>query len=90
MKRKDYCEVTNKIVSTEQVLARGHRAPAIELTFKVSGHNRTGGHRVYIDYRCAQELITKLQKEIDSIESKYFVNEYYNRLHRPLEALPSY
>ena len=89
MKRKDYGDVTNRIVSTEQVLARGLRAPAIELTFKTSGHNRTGGHRVYIDYKCAQELITKLQKEIDSIESKYFVNEYYNRLHRPLETLPS-
>lgn len=87
MKRKDYNEVTNKIVAVEQVLSRGQRIPSIELVFKTSGYNRTGGHKVYIDFKCAEELLQKLKVETTSIQSKYFPSEYYDKLAKPLEAL---
>lgn len=87
MKRKDYNEVTNKIVNVEQVLARGERVPALELTFKTSGYNRLGGHKVYIDYRCAEELLKKLKVETSSIQSKYYPGEYFDKLTAPLETL---
>ena len=80
MKRKDYNEVTNKIVNTELVLSRGQRVPSIEIVFKESGFNRTSGHKVYIDYKCGKELIVKLTEIINNMEAKYFVNEYYDRL----------
>lgn len=80
MKRKDYNEITNKIVKAEQVLARGQRVPSIELIFKESGYSKIGGHKVYIDYECAKELVSKLSEIIDSMQSKYFVNEYYDKL----------
>jgi hypothetical protein len=81
MKRKDYNEVVNKIVNIEQVLARGQREPALELTFKTSGYNRLGGHKVYIDYKCAKELVAKLNSNIDSVKSKYFANEFYTEMY---------
>ena len=81
MKRKDYNEVVNKIVNIEQVLARGQREPAFELTFKTSGYNRLGGYKVYIDYKCAKELVTKLNSNIDSVKSKYFANEFYAEMY---------
>jgi len=87
MKRKDYNEVTNKIVAVEQVLSRGQRIPALELVFKTDGFNRHGGHKVYIDFKCAKELLEKLKVETTSIESKYFPSEYYDRLTKPLETL---
>lgn len=87
MKRKDYNEVTNKIVNVEQVLSRGQRVPALELVFKTSGFNRLGGHKVYIDYKCAMELLEKLKVETTSIQSKYFPGEYYDKLTAPLQAL---
>jgi len=87
MKRKDYNEVTNKIVSVEQVLSRGNRVPSIELVFKTDGFNRAGGHKVYIDFKCAKELLEKLKVETTSIESKYFPGEYYDKLTKPLETL---
>lgn len=87
MKRKDYDQVTNKIVNVEQVLSRGQRIPSIELTFKTSGYNRFEGHKVYIDFKCAQELLNKLKVETSAIESKYFPSEYYDRLTKPLETL---
>jgi hypothetical protein len=90
MKRKDFSEVVNKIVNVEQVVSRGQRIPSIELVFKPSGYNRTGGHKVYIDYKCAEELLKKLKVETTSIQSKYFPHEYYDRLTKPLETLFSY
>jgi hypothetical protein len=87
MKRKDYNEVVNKIVNIEQVLARGQREPALELTFKTSGYNRLGGHKVYIDYKCAKELAAKLSSNIDSVKSKYFAKEFYDDLHNSKEYL---
>jgi len=80
MKRKDYNEITNKIVNASQVLSRGQRVPSIELVFKESGYNKVGGHKVYVDYKCAKELVSKLTEIINSMESKYFVNEYYDKL----------
>jgi len=82
MKRKDYNEVTNKIVNVDQVIARGQREPALELVFKTDGYNRIGGHKVYIDYKCAKELLSKLDINIREIESKYFPNEFYKRIQR--------
>lgn len=87
MKRKDYNEVTHKIVNVEQVLSRGSRVPSIELIFKTSGFNRVGGHKVYIDYKCAEELLKKLKVETTQIQSKYFPNEYYDKLTKPLVSL---
>lgn len=87
MKRKAYNEVTNKIVNVEQVLSRGQRVPSIELTFKTSGHNRLGGHKVYIDYKCAEELLIKLKVETTAIQSKYFPSEYFDKLTAPLQTL---
>ena len=87
MKRKEYNEVTNKIVNIEQVLSRGLREPALELTFKTSGFNRIGGHKVYIDYKCAKELVTKLQTHISNIQSKYHANEFYENLRRSQEQM---
>ena len=87
MKRKDYNEITNKIVKVEQALSRGQRIPSIELIFKTDGFNRIGGHKVYIDYKCAKELLEKLKVETTTIESKYFPNEYFDKLTKPLEAL---
>lgn len=87
MKRKDYDQVINKIVRVEQVISRGQRIPTLELTFKTSGYNREEGHKVYIDFKCAEELLKKLKVETTAIESKYFPHEYYDRLTRPLETL---
>lgn len=82
MKRKEYNEVTNKIVNINKVLARGQREPVLELTFKTDGFNRLTGHKVYIDYKCAKELLTKLNINIEEIESKYYPNEFYERIQR--------
>ena len=82
MKRKEINEITNKIVNVDQVIARGHREPVFELIFKESGFNRLGGHRVYIDYKCAQELVTKLSSNTREVESKYRPYEFYNRIQR--------
>jgi len=87
MKRKEYNEVTNKIVNIDTVLARGQREPVFELTFKTSGYNRMEGHRVYIDYKCAKELITKLNSNINNIESQFFPNEFYERIHRSSDKM---
>lgn len=82
MKRKDYNETTNKIVNVDQVIARGQREPVLELVFKSDGYNRIGGHKVYIDYKCAKELLIKLTNNIQEIESKYHPNEFYERIQR--------
>jgi hypothetical protein len=87
MKRKEYGEVTNKIVNVEQVIARGQREPVIELVFKTSGYNRLDGHKVYIDYKCAKELISKLEVNIREVESKYHPYEFYNRLQRSADEI---
>jgi len=90
MKRKDYNEITNKIVNVEQVLSRGQRVPVLELTFKESGYSRIGGHRVYIDYKCAEELLKKLNIETNNLKSKYLPSEYYDKLTEPLKSLFCY
>jgi len=87
VKRKDYSEIVNKIVSIEQVLARGQRVPAIELTFKESGYNKLGGHKVYIDYECAKELSIKINQVLQDMRSKYFSSEYYDNLLRSLDPM---
>jgi hypothetical protein len=87
MKRKEYNEVTNKIVNIELVTTRGCRVPILELTFKESGHNRLGGHKVYIDYNCAKELSRKINDNIRDLQSKYFANEYYDKLLQPVEQM---
>lgn len=88
MKRKEIYSIKNKIVNVEQVLDRGERVPLLELEFKQSGFNRIGGHKVYIDYKCALELQKKIVSHIDAIQSKYFASEYYNRIHnKPTEQL---
>jgi len=87
MKRKDYNEVTNKIVNVDQVIARGQREPVIELIFKTSGYNRLEGHKVYIDFKCAQELYSKLETNIREIESKYHPQEFYDRLQRSVDKI---
>jgi len=61
MKRKEYSEVTNKIVNVDQVLSRGQREPVLELTFKTSGHNRLEGHRVYITISVHRNYIKNLK-----------------------------
>jgi hypothetical protein len=80
-KRKEYNAVTNKIVNTAKVLARGHRVPVIEMTFKPDGYHRDG-HQVYIDYRCAKETVEKLSAQIREIESSYFPYELFNRINK--------
>jgi len=87
MKRKNYDNVINKIVNVEEVVSRGQRLPSIELCFKENGFNRLGGHSVYIDYKCAKELHEKLSSIIRLMESKYFPNEYYDRLFRSEEEI---
>ena len=80
-KRKDYTAVTNKIVSTVKVLARGQRIPVIEMTFKPDGF-RKEGHQVYIDYKCAKEAVQRLNAQIREIESTYYPYEMYNRINK--------
>ena len=80
-KRKEYNAVTNKIVNTAKVLARGQRVPVIEMTFKPDGYRRDG-HQVYIDYKCAKEAVEKLNEQIREIESTYFPYELYNRINK--------
>lgn len=80
-KRKEYNAVTNKIVNTAKVLARGQRVPVIEMTFKPDGYRRDG-HQVYIDYKCAKEAVEKLNEQIREIESTYFSYELYNRINK--------
>jgi hypothetical protein len=80
-KRKEYNAVTNKIVNTAKVLARGQRVPVIEMTFKPDGY-RKDGHQVYIDYRCAKEAVEKLNEQIREIESTYFPYELYSRINK--------
>jgi len=80
-KRKEYNAVTNKIVNTAKVLARGQRVPVIEMTFKPDGY-RKDGHQVYIDYKCAKEAVVKLNEQIREIESTYFPYELYNRINK--------
>ena len=87
MKRKEYSEVTNKIINVDQVLSRGQPEPVLELTFKTSGHNRLEGHRVYIDYKCAQELYKKLEINIREVESKYHPQDFYERLQRSVNQI---
>jgi len=82
VKRKEINEITNKIVNVDQVIGRGHREPVLELTFKENGFNRLGGHKVYIDYKCAQELVNKLSTNIREVESKYYPHEFYERIQR--------
>ena len=86
MKRKEVNEIVNKIVNVDQVIARGHREPILEINFKESGFNRLGGHKVYIDYKCAKELLEKLKTNIREVESKYFPHEFYERIQRSTEA----
>lgn len=83
IKRKEVNSVTNKIVNINQVLGRGQRVPLIELEFKENGFNKQCGHKVYIDYNCAKELLNKINNNIDLMQSKYFANEYYEKLTRP-------
>ena len=83
-KRKDYNAVTNKIVSTVKVLARGQRIPVIEMTFKPDGF-RKEGHQVYIDYRCAKEAVQRLNAQIREIESTYYPYEMYNRINKRVD-----
>lgn len=85
MKRKDVYETINKIVNINQVLGRGQRVPMIEIEFKPNGFSKLSGHRVYIDYQCAKELIKKINDSVDSLESKYFVHEFYNRIYKSKE-----
>ena len=80
-KRKDYNAVTNKIVSTVKVLARGQRIPVIEMTFKPDGF-RKEGHQVYIDYKCAKEAVQRLNAQIREIESTYYPYEMYTRINK--------
>lgn len=82
MKRKDAYETVNKIVNISQVLGRGQRVPLIEIEFKPDGFSKLTGHRVYVDYACAKELLKKIDDNVDSVESKYFAHEHYNRIHQ--------
>lgn len=82
MKRKEVNEIVNKIVNVDQVIGRGHREPILELLFKENGYNRIGGHKVYIDYKCAKELLEKLKTNIREVESKYYPHEFYERIQR--------
>lgn len=88
MKRKEIYSIKNKIVNVEQVLDRGERVPLLELEFKQSGFHRTAGHKVFIDYACALELQKKIALHVNSIQSKYFASEFYNKIHgKPTEQL---
>lgn len=78
-KRKEYNAVLNKIVNTSKVVSRGQRVPVIELTFKPDGY-RKDGHLVYVDYKCAKELVQKLNDQVREIESTYFPYELFNRI----------
>lgn len=78
-KRKEYNAILNKIVNTSKVVSRGQRVPVIELTFKPDGY-RKDGHLVYVDYKCAKELIQKLNDQIREIETTYYPYEIYNRI----------
>lgn len=78
-KRKEYNAILNKVVNTEKVLSRGQRVPVIELTFKPDGYRRDG-HLVYIDYKCAKELMDKLNNQVREIEASYYPAELYNRI----------
>jgi hypothetical protein len=80
-KRKEHGAVLNKIVNTDKVLSRGQRVPVLELTFKQDGYRRDG-HQVYVDYKCAKELIQKLDTQIREIEASYFPAELYNRINK--------
>lgn len=86
MKRKDVNETINKIVNVDQVVARGHREPILEINFKENGFNRFGGHKVYIDYKCAKELLEKLKTNIREVESKYYPHEFYERIQKSADA----
>lgn len=89
-KRKEYDAVTNKIVNTSKVLARGQRVPVIELNFKPDGFKKEGGHQVYVDYKCAKEVVQKLSEQIREIESSYFPYEMFDRINKRVnEALSS-
>ena len=89
-KRKDYNAVTNKIVNTTKVLARGQRVPVVELNFKPGGFQKDGGHQVYVDYKCAKELIQKLSEQVREIESSYYPYEMFDRINKRVnEALRS-
>lgn len=89
-KRKDYNAVTNKIVNTTKVLARGQRVPVIELNFKPDGFQKEGGHQVYVDYTCAKEVIEKLSEQIREIESTYYPHKLFERINnRVNEAFSS-
>jgi len=81
-KRKEYNAVTNKIVNTSKVLARGQRIPVLELNFKPNGFTRDGGHQVYIDYTCAKEVIKKLSEQVREIESAYYPYEMFDRINK--------
>lgn len=81
-KRKDYEAVTNKIVNTSKVLARGQRVPVIELNFKPNGFIKDGGHQVYIDYKCAKEVVDKLSEQIREIESTYYPCALFERINK--------
>jgi len=81
-KRKEYSAITNKIVNTSKVIARGQRVPVLELNFKPNGFTKEGGHQVYIDYECAKEVIQKLSEQIREIESSYFPYEMFNRINK--------
>ena len=87
MKRKEYNAIKNKIVNITPVLSRGERVPIIELEFKENGFSRTGGQLVYIDYKCAKELIKKLQDNLDVMRSKYFPQEFYDSLHSKINLI---
>jgi hypothetical protein len=78
-KRKEYNAVLNKIVNTTKVLSRGQRVPVLELVFKPDGF-RKDGHMIYIDYKCAKEVIQKLDEQVREIEATYFPFEIYNRI----------
>ena len=80
-KRKEHGATLNKIVNTGKVLSRGQRVPALELTFKQDGYRRDG-HQVYIDYRCAVELMQKLSVQVQEIEAAYFPAELHNRINK--------
>jgi len=82
MKRKDTYETVNKIVNINQVLGRGQRVPLIEIEFKPNGFSKLSGHRIYVDYKCAKELLKKIDDNVNNLESKYFVNEFYDRIHK--------
>jgi formylmethanofuran dehydrogenase subunit A len=87
MKRKEYNSIKNKIVNITPVLSRGERVPVFELEFKENGFSRTGGQLVYIDYKCAKELVEKLQDNLNLMYSKYFPQEFYNSLHSKINLI---